>query len=322
MCSAHAPAAYRWADEADDAADAAAGRSAEDSPAGRREATDESGRRRRLEYPPAPEPLPVPVVDNHTHLNFRDGLVEVGVKEALDAAAAVGVDRAVQVGCDLPSSRFTVEALEIDARLLGAVALHPNDAPLYAARGELDAAYAEIEQLAQHPRVRAIGETGLDYFRSKGDALAVQDSSFRWHIDLAKRLGKTLQIHDRDAHDDVVRILTEEGAPEQVVFHCFSGDEELARTCNENGWFLSFAGTFTFKNADNLRRAIAMAEPSRILVETDSPFLTPHPYRGRPNASYMVPYTVRSMAEVLGADLAELCSRLSANTEEAYGSWT
>lgn len=323
MCSAHAPAAYRWADEADNAGDAAAGgQSAKDIAAGRRAATDESGRRRRLEYPPAPEPLPVAVVDNHTHLNFRDGLVEVGVEEALDAAAAVGVDRAVQVGCDLPSSRFTVEALEIDARLLGAVALHPNDAPLYAARGELDAAYAEIEQLAQHPRVRAIGETGLDYFRSKGDALAVQDSSFRWHIDLAKRLGKTLQIHDRDAHDDVVRILTEEGAPERVVFHCFSGDEELARICNENGWFLSFAGTLTFKNADNLRRALAIAEPSRILVETDSPFLTPHPYRGRPNASYMVPYTVRSMAEVLGADLAELCATLSANTEKAYGSWT
>lgn len=289
--------------------------------AGRRAATDESGRSRRLEYPPAPEPLPVPVVDNHTHLNFRDGLVEVGVKDALDAAAAVGVDRAVQVGCDLPSSRFTVQALDADPRLLGAVALHPNDAPRYAARGELEAAYAEIEQLAAHPRVRAIGETGLDYFRSKGEALAVQHDSFRWHIDLAKRLGKTLQIHDRDAHEDVVRLLGEEGAPETVVFHCFSGDEDLARTCNEHGWFMSFAGTLTFKNADNLRRALALAEPDRILVETDSPYLTPHPYRGRPNASYMVPYTVRSMAEVLGADLAELCSRLSANTEQAYGSW-
>jgi TatD DNase family protein len=315
MCSAHPPAAYRPTDTAGTAEEAAS------APAGRRAATDESGRSRRLEYPPAPEPLPVPVVDNHTHLNFRDGLVEVDVKDALDAAAAVGVDRAVQVGCDLPSSRFTVQALDADARLLGAVALHPNDAPRYAARGELEAAYAEIEQLAAHPRVRAIGETGLDYFRSKGDALAVQHESFRWHIDLAKRLGKTLQIHDRDAHEDVVRLLGEEGAPEKVVFHCFSGDEDLARTCNEHGWFMSFAGTLTFKNAENLRRALAIAEPERILVETDSPYLTPHPYRGRPNASYMVPYTVRSMAEVLGADLAELCSRLSANTERAYGSW-
>ena len=324
MCSSLPPAAYRWTD--DDASDAGA-----DGPAGRakdgavgaerRAATDESGRKRRLEYPPAPEPLPVPVVDNHTHLNFRDGLVEVGVRDALDAAEAVGVGRAVQVGCDLPSSRFTVQAVDADARLLGAVALHPNDAPRYAARGELEAAYTEIEALAAHPRVRAIGETGLDFFRTKGEALSVQFDSFRWHIDLAKRLGKTLQIHDRDAHDDVVRVLAEEGAPERVVFHCFSGDEELARICNEHGWFMSFAGTMTFKNADGLRRALAIAEPSRILVETDSPFLTPHPYRGRPNASYMVPYTVRAMAEELGADLAELCARLSANTEEAYGSW-
>lgn len=319
MCAAHPPLAYRRTDDDSAGPDDTAGEHAPSS--GSRSAKDEEGRKRRLEYPPAPEPLPVPVVDNHTHLNFRDGLVEVGVRDALDAAAAVGVDRAVQVGCDLESSRFTVEALDADARLLGAVALHPNDAPRYAARGELEAAYAEIERLAAHPRVRAIGETGLDYFRSKGDALAIQHDSFRWHIDLAKRLGKTLQIHDRDAHGDVVRILGEEGAPERVVFHCFSGDEELARTCNENGWFLSFAGTFTFKNAENLRRAIAIAEPGRILVETDSPYLTPHPYRGRPNASYMVPYTVRSMAEVLGADLAELCARISANTEEAYGSW-
>ncbi|WP_433876398.1 TatD family hydrolase [Sinomonas atrocyanea] len=320
MCASHPPAAYRWTED-DAEAQAVGGPDGARDARERRAAHDESGRKRRLEYPPAPEPLPVPVVDNHTHLNFRDGLVEVGVRDALDAAAAVGVDRAVQVGCDLPSSRFTVEALEHEPRLLGAVALHPNDAPRYAARGELEAAYEEIERLAAHPRVRAIGETGLDYFRSKGDALAVQHDSFRWHIDLAKRLGKTLQIHDRDAHEDVVRILAEEGAPETVVFHCFSGDEDLARTCNEHGWYMSFAGTFTFKNAENLRSALAIAEPSRVLVETDSPFLTPHPYRGRPNASYMVPYTVRSMAEVLDADLAALCAALSANTEAAYGGW-
>ncbi len=316
MCASLPPAAYRWTDEegaVDDGALAGEGET--------RAAHDEAGRKRRLEYPPAPEPLPVPVVDNHTHLNFRDGLVAVGVRAALDAAEAVGVHRAVQVGCDLPSSRFTVEALDIDSRLLGAVALHPNDAPRYAARGEFESALAEIEQLASHPRVRGIGETGLDYFRTHGEALEIQRDSFRRHIDIAKRLGLTLQIHDRDAHDDVVRILGEEGAPERVVFHCFSGDEDLARTCNENGWFLSFAGTVTFKNAENLRRALTIADPARVLVETDSPFLTPHPYRGRPNASYMVPYTVRGMAEVLGADLAELCSRIGENTVAAYGSW-
>jgi TatD DNase family protein len=315
MCASLPPAPYRWNDAEGTDAGPRGG-------AGEiRSAHDESGRKRRLEYPPAPEPLPVPVMDNHTHLNFRDGLVEVGVREALDAAEAVGVHRAVQVGCDLPSSRFTVEALELDQRLLGSVALHPNDAPRYAARGEFESALAEIEQLASHPRVRAIGETGLDYYRTHGEALEVQRESFRRHIDIAKRLGLTLQIHDREAHDDVVSVLGEEGAPERVVFHCFSGDEDLARICNEHGWFLSFAGTLTFKNAENLRRALAVAEPSRVLVETDSPFLTPHPYRGRPNASYMVPYTVRSMAEVLETDLAELCLRISENTIDAYGNW-
>jgi len=260
-------------------------------------------------------------MDNHTHLDFRHGLIEVSVRDAMDSAEAVGVQGAVQVGCDLESSRFTVQAVQADSRLLGAVAIHPNDAPEYAARGELEQALAEIEELAGHPRIRAIGETGLDFFRTQGEGLAHQRYSFRRHIDIAKRLDLTLQIHDRDAHRDVVQVLEEEGAPERVVFHCFSGDEELARVCNQNGWYMSFAGTMTFKNAGNLRAALAIAEPSRILVETDSPFLTPHPHRGKPNASYMVPYTVRSMADVTGDDLSELCSRLSQNTLNAYGSW-
>ena len=277
--------------------------------------------RARKEFPPAPEPLPVPVMDNHTHLDFPDGKAPVGITAALDAAAAVGVQGAVQVGCDLESSRFTVDAVEQDPRLLGAVALHPNDAPHYAARGELEAALEEIEHLAAHPRIRAIGETGLDYFRTEGEGLAHQEYSFRRHIDIAKRLDLTLQIHDRDAHGDVVRVLREEGAPERVVFHCFSGDEELARTCNAQGWWMSFAGTLTFRNADNLRAAVAVADPGLLLVETDAPFLTPHPHRGRPNASYMVPYTVRAMADVTGSDLAALCAGISENTLRAYGSW-
>ena len=277
----------------------------------------------RQGYPPAPEPLPVPVMDNHTHLDFAHANVDVTVSiaEALDAAGAVGVQGAVQVGCDLESSRFTVQAVELDPRLLGAVALHPNDAPAYAARGELEEALAEIETLAAHPRIRAIGETGLDFYRTEGEGLAHQRYSFRRHIDIAKRLGLTLQIHDRDAHDDVVQVLREEGAPDRVVFHCFSGGEELARICNTEGWYMSFAGTLTFKNAANLRAALAIAEPERILVETDAPFLTPHPHRGRPNASYMVPYTVRAMAELTGWELSEMCSRIAANTLRAYGSW-
>lgn len=283
---------------------------------------DGDGRRRVLDYPPAPEPLAQPVIDNHTHLDFRDGAVEVTVTDALDAAEAVGVKGAVQVGCDLESSRFTVQALDIERRLLGAVAIHPNEAPLMARDGTLETALEEIEQLASHPRVRCIGETGLDYFRTGEDGVERQQYSFRRHIDMAKRLGLALQIHDRDAHADVVRILQEEGAPERVVFHCFSGDAELARLCNEQGWYVSFAGTVTFKNAGNLREALAVADVERIMVETDAPFLTPHPYRGRPNASYMVPYTVRAMARELQLEPDELAVRLTATTENVYGLWT
>ncbi|MET3720297.1 MULTISPECIES: TatD family hydrolase [unclassified Arthrobacter] len=300
MCNSLIPAAYRA--------------SGAEVPAG-------SGQQKRMHFPPAPEPLPVPVMDNHTHFDFPNGDSPVAVAAALDAAQAVGVQGAVQVGTDLESSRFTVQSVDLDRRLLGAVALHPNDAPEYAERGELEEALAEIERLAAHPRIRAIGETGLDFFRTEGEGLAHQRYSFRRHIDIAKRLDLTLQIHDRDAHDDVVQVLREEGAPERVVFHCFSGDEELARICNAAGWNMSFAGTLTFKNAANLRAALAIAEPELVLVETDAPFLTPHPHRGRPNASYMVPYTVRAMAELTGADLAELCTRISENTVRAYGSW-
>jgi len=272
-------------------------------------------------YPPAPEPLPVPVMDNHTHLDFPNADVTVDVSAALDIAASVGVQGAVQVGCDLESSRFTVQAVDLDSRLLGAVAIHPNDAPDYAKRGELEDALAEIEELASHPRIRAIGETGLDFFRTEGEGLKHQRYSFRRHIDIAKRLDLTLQIHDRDAHDDVVQVLREEGAPERVVFHCFSGDEELARTCNSEGWYMSFAGTVTFKNAANLRAALAIADPARVLVETDAPFLTPHPFRGRPNASYLIPHTVRTMAELTSTELSGLCAQIAENSLRAYGSW-
>lgn len=300
MCNSLIPAAYR-----------AAGAETEAS----------SGRQKRPNYPPAPEPLPVPVMDNHTHFDFANGDSPVAIGEALDAAQAVGVQGAVQVGTDLESSRFAVQAVDLDTRLLGAVALHPNDAPEYAQRGELEEALAEIERLAAHPRIRAIGETGLDFFRTEGEGLAHQRYSFRRHIEIAKRLNLTLQIHDREAHDDVVQVLREEGAPERVVFHCFSGDGELARICNTAGWNMSFAGTLTFKNAANLRAALAVADPALVLVETDAPFLTPHPHRGRPNASYMVPYTVRAMAELTGTDLAELCTTIAENTVRAYGSW-
>ena len=286
-----------------------------------RAATEEkSGRRRRLEYPPAPEPLPVPVVDNHTHLDFRDGLVKVTVTQAMDAGAAVGVIGAVQVGCNVEAARFTIEAIEAEPRLLGAVAIHPNDAARLAERGGLEDALAEIEQLAQHPRVRAVGETGLDYFRTGPEGVSVQKEAFRWHLDLAVRLGKALQIHDRDAHDDVVDLLLSvPELPEHVVFHCFSGGPELARICNEHGWYMSFAGPVTFKANDELRAALEIARPELVLVETDAPFLTPHPHRGQPNAPYLVPVTLRHMAGVRGVDVAEMAEQVMSNTTRVYG---
>ncbi|MCH8628031.1 TatD family hydrolase [Arsenicicoccus piscis] len=272
--------------------------------------------------PAAPESLPVPVVDNHAHLDVaRDGGPRPDVAEALRAAAAVGVDRVIQIGCDLPAARFTAAAVDEHPRLLGGVAIHPNDVPPLAAAGRLDDALAEIAELVAHPRIRVVGETGLDYFRTAPEQHAVQQDAFRWHIDLAKRTGLALQIHDRDAHDDVLRILAEEGAPERTVLHCFSGDVAMARECVERGYYLSFAGTVTFSSAHELREALAVVPLDRVLVETDAPYLTPHPFRGATNAPYLVPLTVRRMAAVLGVDVPTLCQAISATSEELYGPW-
>jgi TatD DNase family protein len=271
--------------------------------------------------PPAPEPLPHPVVDNHCHLDItRDGEDVLAVEDALAQAAAVGVTRIVQIGCDLPGARWAVEAAETHDALVAGVALHPNEAPRLAAAGSLDDALDEIERLASSSdRVRAVGETGLDYFRTGEDGVAAQHHSFRRHVELAKRLGKALVVHDRDAHDDVLRILDEEGVPDRFVMHCFSGDAAFARACLDRGGYLSFAGTVTFKNADPLRDALRVAPRDRLLVETDAPYLTPMPHRGRANASYLVPLTVRAMAQARGDDLAALCTALDANTEAAFG---
>lgn len=289
--------------------------------AARRSTKSEDGRRRRLEYPPAPQPLPFPVVDNHTHLDFRDGVVEVALGDALDAAAAVGVEAVVQVGCDAESSRWAVKAADADPRVLAAVAIHPNDAARAAERGTLEQELAVIAELASHPRVRAIGETGLDYFRTGEGGRAAQHYSFRRHLDLARRHGIAVQIHDRDAHQDVMRILEEERFDGTVVFHCFSGGLDMARVAKEKGWYLSFGGTATFKNNEELRQALALVGPERLLVETDAPFLTAMPYRGRPNAPYLIPLAVRALAESLGAELGGFCRALRSNTEDVYGSF-
>jgi TatD DNase family protein len=270
------------------------------------------------ERPPAPEPLPHPVVDNHCHLDIsRDGEA-VDVPGTLAAAAAVGVPRIVQIGCDLAGARWAVEAATTYDALVAGVGLHPNEAPRFG--DGLEDALAEIEALAaSDERVRAVGETGLDHYRTGEEGRAAQVASFRRHIDLAKRLDKTLVIHDRDAHDEVLAVLEDEGTPDRWVMHCFSGDADFARRCLDRGAHLSFAGTVTFKNAEPLREALKVAPIDRILVETDAPYLTPMPYRGRTNASYLIPHTMRAMAVVRGDDLEVLCSAVDENTDEAFG---
>lgn len=266
---------------------------------------------RARSFPPLPERLPVDVLDSHCHLD----IVDTPVNEQLKSAKAAGVARIVTIGCDLPSSRFAVDAAAEFDDVYAAVAIHPNETT-----GVSDAVLDDVERLAAHPKVRAIGETGLDYYRDwapKDD----QHRSFRAHVDIAKRTGKALVIHDRDAHDDVLRVLEEVGAPEKVVFHCFSGDARMAEICAERGYVMSFAGNVTFKNAERLREALKVAPLDLLLVETDAPFLTPIPHRGKPNASYLIPYTVRAMAEYKGVGLAELCTAIAANGDRVFGPW-
>jgi TatD DNase family protein len=267
----------------------------------------------RTERPPAPDPLPHPVVDNHCHIDMTG----TAPGQALREAAAVGVPRIVQIGCDLSGAEWAVAAATEHDSLVAGVALHPNEAPRLGAG--FDDAMARIEELAADPAVRAVGETGLDHYRTDEPGRPQQEESFRRHIALAKALDKTLVIHDRDAHDDILRVLDDEGVPERVVMHCFSGDAAFARACLDRGAWLSFAGTVTFKNAAYLRDALRVTPQNRVLVETDAPYLTPMPYRGRPNASYLVPLTMRSMAETRGEDLEELCRAVETNTFAAFG---
>jgi TatD DNase family protein len=256
----------------------------------------------------------VAVLDSHTHLDIVGG----EPAEHIAAATAVGVDRMVQVGTDVPSSRWAADLAATQGAVLAAVAVHPNDAPRLS---DLDTALRDIEALAARPRVRAIGETGLDHFRTGEDGRATQEASFRAHIAIAKRFDQTLVVHDRDAHADILRVLDEEGAPARVVMHCFSGDADFAAECAKRGFLLSFAGTVTFHNARSLREAAAVTPLDGLLVETDAPFLTPMPYRGRPNRSYLIPLTVRALAEITGADLETLCEAISVNGERAFGPW-
>ncbi len=271
--------------------------------------------------PAAPDPLPASVVDAHTHLDaaaeLRDGN-GLSVDEALAVASSVGVERVVQTGCDATDSQWAADLAASRPNVVACVALHPNEV---ARHPERTADGLEvIARLARAPRVRGVGETGLDFYRTTDDAgRARQRESFAAHVEIARQSGRTLVIHDRDAHAEVLEVLAAQPLPERVVMHCFSGDAELARRCADLGFWLSFPGVVTYPANRDLRAALAVTPRTRVLVETDAPYLTPVPARGRPNSPYLLPHTVRFVAEQRGWDLVTACRQLSANAFAAYG---
>lgn len=267
---------------------------------------------------PLPEPLPVKCADSHAHLEIVTNTEpdHPEVRRVIEEAAQVGIDRIVQVGYSAEQSKWCVQLAEIYKNVVAAVALHPNEAPVV---NDLEAELAIIEELATHPRVRAIGETGLDFFRTEPALQERQRYSFIKHIEIAKKSNKALVIHDRDAHRAVLDTLLEVGAPEVTVFHCFSGDAQMAAECVEKGYVLSFAGTVTFKNAPQLREALRLVPKELLLVETDSPFLAPMPNRGALNTPAQIPNILRFMAEERGDDLIELTNAISSNVDRIFG---
>ncbi|MDR2374351.1 MAG: TatD family hydrolase [Bifidobacteriaceae bacterium] len=264
------------------------------------------------------------MTDNHAHVEpFQHfPAAPLDLERQVAAAAAVGVSRMVQCGCDLAAARWTVEVAVRQPSVVGAIALHPNDVARLVPAGAYASALAEIADLARScDRIRAVGETGLDYFRTGPEGRPAQREGFRDHIALAKELDLALQIHDRDAHGDIVATLVDQGAPDRTVFHCFSGDRELAAVAASHGWYCSFAGPVTFKANEELRLAVSELPPELVLVETDSPYLTPDPFRGRPNAPYMVPLTMAVLAERMGLGLEAACRQIQENTTRVYGDW-
>ncbi len=255
--------------------------------------------------------------DAHTHLDACGARDADDVRAILDRAEAVGVKAVVTIADDLDAAEWAVQAADWDSRVYAAVALHPTRANTLT-----EPARAQLEGLAAHPRVVAIGETGMDmYWPGKLEGCAdpaVQRESFAWHIDLAKRTGKPLMIHNRDADAEVLDVLRAEGAPETVIFHCFSSGPEMARTCLDQGWMLSLSGTVSFKNARDLRESAVLIPPTQLLVETDAPFLTPHPFRGAPNEPYCLPYTVRALADVMDRAAAGLAHDSWENARRVY----
>ncbi|MEU3273590.1 TatD family hydrolase [Saccharomonospora sp. NPDC006951] len=266
----------------------------------------------KRELPPVPERLPAPAIDAHTHLDACGAVTADDVSALLDRAASAGITRVVTVADDIASARWAASASTWDSRVFAAVAVHPTRTKDFGG-----AERSEVERLALGDRVVAVGETGLDYYWDYSPPEA-QREAFRWHIDLAKRIGKPLMIHDREAHEDILRVLREEGAPDTVVFHCFSGDADFARRCAEEGYVLSFAGTVTFRNAAALREAARLVPREQYLVETDAPFLTPHPYRGRPNEPYCAAYTVCALAEIREETVEDVADAVRGNAERVF----
>ncbi|AQA25039.1 hydrolase, TatD family protein [Rhodococcus sp. MTM3W5.2] len=266
--------------------------------------------------PDLPEPLE-PLIDSHTHLDACGATDAASVAEIVDRAERVGVGRVVTVADDLAAARFAVNAANWDPRVYAATAIHPTRANVLD-----DATKAEIERLAGDPRTVAVGETGLDYYwpgKLEGCAtVEEQVEGFRWHIDLAKRLRKPLMIHNREADHDLLAVLIDEGAPETVIFHCFSSDANMALACVEAGYVLSFSGTVSFRNARELHEAAKLVPDDQLIVETDAPFLTPHPFRGAPNEPYCLPYTVRALAHTRGQDPLELARASTATARRVY----
>jgi TatD DNase family protein len=321
------------ASSSDSSAPAAVSPAALPAPVHAREDMDPRRPSRDRSWPPLPDPVPYPVIDNHCHLDFADGDEQLSVADHVARARAAGITAQITIGSDREASRWTAELVGSEhcpPTLRGGVAVHPNEAALHA-RGhdhdgnamiDLDTAIAEVSDWVRGPGMVVVGETGLDWFRTSrtdDQARRAQIDSFRAHVALAKETGLPMQIHDRDAHQDVLDVLDADGAPERTVLHCFSGDAAFARACVDRGFYLSFAGNVTFKNAQNLRDALGEVGLEHVMVETDAPFLTPTPYRGRPNSSYLIPLTMAQIAESTGTGLDTACRRVRETTREVYG---
>ena len=308
-------------------------------------------------WAPAPQPLPenAHVIDNHTHVASvvpfsqamsheaqEKGQPEVpvySVDELLNQAQQVGIEGVIDCGCELPNLMTAIDmAREHPQTVHAAIAIHPNESVLHGHRGvpgpdglplkykpwhdtSFEDAMAEVHRLAiTYPnQVVAIGETGMDLFRTGEAAKELQREAFRAHIALAKELILTMQIHDRDSHKEVIETLLADGAPERTVFHSYSGDAEMGEIARENSWYLSLSGTSSYKGNDGIRESARIVGLSHVMVETDAPYLSPLPYRGRTNAPNMIRYNLQSLANYLDKPLTEVAQATRKTTREVYG---